>query len=339
MNTITITHTPEDGTLALGTERGDHAGKILRDAGRFTFSRGIGVNGAWYIKGSRDRAPRMWAIDAAVEKLRAAGFDVDVQIEREYRATAEVEADRAASLESRQDALEDKADRKAAESDAAYARSRDAVKGIPVGQPVLADHYSAPGHLRAIDRSNRAMRASVDADNESREAAHRAEASRASQAHRDSVPVTLRRIERLTADLGRFQRALDGTAGPWSKPATGADRGRILGEIEHLTEQIAHWRKHVATLEEEGVKVWSKADFKVGDFVRSRGSWREVLRVNPKSVTVPSGWGRLVTQANREYSWNDTIKYDDVSGRKSAEEMAKLLAAAEAAKETAEASA
>ena len=72
------------------------------------------------------------------------------------------------------------------------------------------------------------------------------------------------------------------------------------------------------------MKVWSRADFTRGDFVRfgGHGTWFEVIRVNPRSLTVPAiiaGPGRAVLRAaGSPYDWTDTIPYDKVTGRASA---------------------
>jgi hypothetical protein len=95
---------------------------------------------------------------------------------------------------------------------------------------------------------------------------------------------------------------------------------------QELTEEIEHGQQVIQEAEVEGFKVWSKSDFQRGDFVHYRGTWYEVLRVNPKSVTIPhihNGTGQDVVRAtdNRFDGWTWTAPYDDVSGRKSADEM------------------
>ncbi len=97
-----------------------------------------------------------------------------------------------------------------------------------------------------------------------------------------------------------------------------------------MQEQLAYWRGHVKAAEAEGVKVWGPADFTKGDFVRTRYHWAEVLRVNAKSVSIP--WnvnhsGDIIRRAGGHYPrpW----PYDEVRGRKSAEEMAAFLAEVE----------
>lgn len=72
--------------------------------------------------------------------------------------------------------------------------------------------------------------------------------------------------------------------------------------------------------------MWSRADFTRGDFVLYRDTWYEVLRVNPKSVTIPhihNGTGKRIVRAtgNQHDDWTWAAPYDGVSGRKSADEM------------------
>jgi hypothetical protein len=180
---------------------------------------------------------------------------------------------------------------------------------------------------------------------EAEELGRRAEAAKANQSHRESVPVTLRRIEKLEADLRRVQRTLDGRM-DWVEDGNGGYelklvkpgeryRVRLEASSADLEEQLTYWRQHVKTAEANGTKVWTRADFAKGDFVLSGGTWYEVLRVNAKSLTVP--WTvdyrvPAVTKANAvtaigPSSHTSTITYDDIRGRKSTEEIAPLLAA------------
>ncbi|BAV04427.1 protein of unknown function [Filimonas lacunae] len=45
-----------------------------------------------------------------------------------------------------------------------YESSHNMVSGIPMGQPILIGHHSEKGHRRLLERSNNAMRGSVEAD-------------------------------------------------------------------------------------------------------------------------------------------------------------------------------
>ena len=66
--------------------------------------------------------------------------------------------------ENRIERLEARAASAAQASTDAFSRSAAITGSIPPGQPVLADHYSAGGHRRALSRADQLMRASVEAD-------------------------------------------------------------------------------------------------------------------------------------------------------------------------------
>lgn len=95
--TITITHSHADGTLIEGSRKGDGAYEVLLELRRqrlgnwryFPGLRRIGLGQ------SRDKPAQQWRIDRAADALRAAGFDVDVEVsEGEPRSFAEAEAER-----------------------------------------------------------------------------------------------------------------------------------------------------------------------------------------------------------------------------------------------------
>ena len=63
-----------------------------------------------------------------------------------------------AKLEARKDRLERASERATQASEAAFNASREATAGIPFGQPILVDHYSANRHRAALRRSDNALR-------------------------------------------------------------------------------------------------------------------------------------------------------------------------------------
>ena len=90
-----------------------------------------------------------------------------------------------------------------------------------------------------------------------------------------------------------------------------------------MQQQLAYWREQIAAAEREGVKLWSKADFTRGDFVRSGRTWFEVTRVNAKSVTVPylRNPCPLTRKDDPAFLWTTKIPYHEVDGRMSAREL------------------
>lgn len=136
--------------------------------------------------------------------------------------------------------------------------------------------------------------------------------------------VTLRRIDKLEADRRRVARSLDRCT-PGSPLSQELER-----QAAELDEQLAHWRGVVARAETRGFKVWSRADFTRGDFVRYRETWYEVLRVNSRSVTIPHihlGVGRdVVRRGDGSSGGTWTAGYHDgITGRMSADEMGRHL--------------
>ena len=90
---LTITHTPEAGTLIEGTSRGDGTAEILKANG-WRWGRSIG---AWYVPQSRDRLPKWWTINRAATALRDAGHEVTIEAdERAQHHGADQDAHRVA---------------------------------------------------------------------------------------------------------------------------------------------------------------------------------------------------------------------------------------------------
>jgi Domain of unknown function (DUF3560) len=337
---ITITHTHAGGTLLEGSAKGDGVWEILkglRDNWRYFPSiRAIGIGQ------SRDRNADTYKINRAAEALRAAGHDVAVTVdEGERRDMATIETERAERAEARAERYEERAGRVGQQAQADYGRARQMAEAIPFGQPMMPDHYSYNRDRRYRDRIHSTFGRAFAGMDEAKELGRRAGAAEANQAHRESVPATLRRIAKLEADERRIQRTIAGRDEYVLNEATGeydiklvTPGPRYLARLEsslaEVREQLAYWRGHVKAAEADGVKVWGPADFTKGDFVRTRYGWAEVLRVNAKSVSIPwnvSHRGEVITRADGHYPrpW----PYDEVCGRKSADDLAALLAEAE----------
>lgn len=288
---ITITHNHAEGTLVDGTARGDGSAPVLK-AHRFRWSRNLG---SWYLPNTRDRMAQRHVIENTRVGLEAAGFEVAVEIDDTHRATADVEADREQRMSDRADALDAKADRYAASSDAAVAAADQISSGIPMGQPILVGHHSERRHRRDLDRMHRLHERSWDDDRTAREAARRAEVTRACQDTRNTPRAVQGRIERLETERRQLTRAIEGSthtfAGGYKEttpPATGDRLARLTAERAQVDDKLTHWRGVLAQLEEAGAKVYSRENVAKGDYVRYIGGWFEVLKANPKSVTVPS---------------------------------------------------
>lgn len=288
MTTLTISHAHAQGTLIEGTSKGDGSADALK-ANRWRWSRHLG---SWYIPGSRDHDARSWQIEATAEQLRAAGFEVEVEVDNTSRPTAEVETDKAARAANRAAALDAKSQRLQATSDARRAAAEQIGAGIPFGQPILVGHHSEGRARRDADKIHSNMRKAIDAGDAARDAEHRANAARAST-HPEHPSTTANRLDKLRAELRKLERQ--------QRPGYTIASGRtVIAEVSHqdvretprmetLREQIAYWEDIRAQQIADG-KVLDTSTAKAGDLVQIRGgTWWRIKRANTKTLTLESG--------------------------------------------------
>ncbi|MGP4001737.1 DUF3560 domain-containing protein [Streptomyces sp. 8N706] len=334
MTTIKITHTRSDGTLVHGTVRGDGSAAILKQraygphmALAFRWSRHLGC---WFLPHSRDKEASRRSIDALAEQLRTAGFTVTTEVnEDERRSFADAEADRTERAQGRAERFDGYADRAAQNADALSEKARSMAGRIPFGQPILVGHHSEQRDRNYRERIHRTQGKAIAEGDRAEHWSRRQEAAANWERFRKNPGTTLRRIARLEADERMWLRVLDGdTSKGWHVVAP-EQRAEVERRLEEVREQLAYWREVVAEAERNGFKVWSRADFTKGDYVRYGNRWYQVLRVNPKTVTVPSILNvhqAVVTRENSTFGdMTHTLPYDKISGRRSAEEMTEKL--------------
>ena len=305
MDALTITHTPEEGTLIEGTAKGDGSAPALKANG-WRWGRSIG---AWYVPRSRDTAPKRHVITPTAAALREAGFTVTVEVERQ-RPTAEVEADKIARQAERAAALERKAERKEAGAEAAAQRAEDAHRRLPpAGEPIKVGHHSERRHRRDAERAWDAFGKSVAAHREADEAAQRAQTAARTTTGRYSPVTVANRIDKLQAEIRGTDRRLDGyTAQPGTPyaqriaPATGDYRARLTAQREQQADALTYWQNVREQQIADGTATnYGPETVAKGDAVKIRGQWRRVVRANRKSVSVETGT-----------SWTDRAPWHEV---------------------------
>ncbi|PZU04557.1 MAG: hypothetical protein DI630_00080 [Gordonia sp. (in: high G+C Gram-positive bacteria)] len=345
MSTLTITHTHAEGTLIDGTSRSDGSKDVLKSH-RWRWSRNLG---SWYIPQSRDRRAKVADINATATALRAAGFDVEIDIDDTYRPVADVETDKIARQENRVEALDAKADRKAGAAESAWDAERAAYAALPEGgEPIKIGHHSESRHRNAVNKAWNKLGKAVLSEREAATARGRADAAAGTTDSRYAPVTVARRISKLAAELRGHERTRDGYARTLytnsqtgqkqvesHAPAEGAHRDRVLEDIQRTSEELAYW---------EGVRAQHIADGKVtaysadvvikGDHVYYVGQWNEVVKVNAKSVTIRSIVGG---------SWTDRLPYAEIRNLRTAEGIpvrivdgARVVEAAATTDETAE---
>lgn len=278
MADITITHSRAEGTLLDGSVKGDGVYDIVREHGFRSF-RSLGMLG---LPRSRDREAQMWRINAAVSALRDAGHEVTVEINEEKRRSfAEAEAERAARAAGRAERFSGYAENAASSSDGRRKAAKRIADGIPFGQPILVGHHSEGRARRDAEAIDRNMRKAIADGERAGYWESRATAAENYEEHRNNPQRTLRRLERLRAELRQQERFHAGVAEEGCVPAS-----RHARRIQDLREEIAYWEEVVEKAKGAGVKIWGPADFAPGDFVLYLGTWHEVARVNPKTLSV-----------------------------------------------------
>ena len=315
--TITIRHTPAEGTLVHGTTRGDNTNTILKNHG-FRWFRTLGL---WGIPASRDRQPQLAKINAAADALRAAGHTVTTDLATGHRDAAEAEADRAARADARADALDAKADRKTDAAAAAWDAERRATDVLPpFGQPILVGHHSERRHRNQIQRARTTLRKAVDATEEARQVARRAEIAAKATDYRYN-PITVKnRIDRFEAEQRRDQRELDGyrrvvartadaTYVDEHDAATGARRQPLIDRMAQRANETTYWAGIYQGLQDAGkTSTLSRDTVKPGDEVKFRSKWYPVHRANLKTVSV-----KLLGE---HVSFTNTIGYHEITGHR-----------------------
>lgn len=300
---LTITHTPAEGTLIDGTAKGDGTAEVLKANG-WRWGRSIGC---WYVPHSRDRLPKTHLIDATISALTKAAFAVETELDHRLRPAAEVEETRIQRQDDRAAALDAKAERKAAAAEAAWNRANAATAALPEGgEPIKIGHHSENRHRNAIERAHNRLGAAVGADRDAEYASERARTAEATTGARYSVRTVANRIEKLKAEERGLQRKLDGyTAGsgtPYARQIPAASntyRERVEISLEGVRDHITYWEGVRADQIANGEATnYSRENIAKADAVKVSGQWREVVRVNAKTVSVTTG-----------YSWTDRVPY------------------------------
>lgn len=337
MADIMITHTRAEGTLLDGSTKGDGVYELVSPHG-FRYSRSVGI----YLRHSRDKCADTWRIGRAQAALEAAGHTVTLDIdETTRRSFADAEAERYERADQRAEWYDGAAGRKQASSDAKWETSRR-MGHVLQGEPIKIGHHSEGRHRRDLERMHRLDGQAIAEQKTAAYFQNRADASAQYEKHRKDPRVTLRRLERLGARRRDIERQMERTVqaavrvaeeGNPVEPEMLVDRlARLDADHFDLCDEIAHWEDLVAKAKAEGVKLWGPEDFVPGDFVLYIGSWLEVKRVNPKTLSV--AWNlrsnaTVVTVEDATFGGRvgtHTADYTKVGGRCPGEAMRAFLA-------------
>ena len=193
-----------------------------------------------------------------------------------------------------------------ARSQAAGDRVRQITDRIPFGQPILVGHHSER-HARADQkRIERGMDKSVSEGQKAKYFERQSLSLERQAEDTHSFRFICNRIEEKTAEVAKYKRLLNGQYYVYSEPGSMVIsddyRAQLNGLLAAAEEALAHWQKRKLDFGEE---VPSPTTIQVGMAVQSWAGWNNVLRVNPKSVTIQDRW-----PGGTEFK--RTIKYQDI---------------------------
>jgi len=307
MATVTIRHTHADGTLIEGTTKGDGVWDVLKPLRGWRYFPSIRTIG---IGQSRDQAAKRYQIKAGAEALRAAGFEVLVEIDDTPRAHEQVREDKAERLEHRAERLGARAERLGAEAAARFAAADAIAARFAFGQPILVGHHSERGARADQRRIENHMDKGCEAAAAARASERAAKVAGRGERYRSNPRVTAERIERAEAELRGVARSLEGYSRNFRNhageiyhvethgAATGTHREGLLARQAVLEEQCRYDREALAEARAAGALPHSKDTIHKGDRVAYWGGFRKVVRVNAKTVSVET-----------DYTWTDKVPY------------------------------
>jgi hypothetical protein len=175
-----------------------------------------------------------------------------------------------ATQERRRARLERAAERARAESDAAFQASRDAVAGIPFGQPILVGHHSEKRHRGALAKSDARLRKACDRAKEADELERRA-ASVGSAGISSDDPEAVEKLTDKRTDLERKRDQMKAANAAWKKQDDAgliAATGKGLAAWAPVIEAAYSWEK-------QPFPAWSLSN--VGARIRAAAKRVEVI--------------------------------------------------------------
>lgn len=289
MSELTIRHTPADGTTLAGSRRGDGTAELIKPLGW----RWGHTLAAWYLPRSRGTHPNTATITATSECLRAAGHDVTTSLDTTPLDPGQIAENQRQRSLARAERLEATAARQARRAEELHARADQLTARFAGGQPILIGHYSEAGARRDLDRAHTLTRRALAEDARAQSAAQAASAAQGRAEHQDSPGVVARRLDRLAARQ-RQLRARLAQRGPYlsAAPLDPGYRAQLEEQLDQATRQLEHWQSvHAEQLRTGAAEVVGPDTVSVGDQVKISGTWRQVTRVNAKSVTVTTETG------------------------------------------------
>lgn len=139
--------------------------------------------------------------------------------------------------EARIDRLESRAAKAQAESAAAYNTARSIMDHIPPGQPILVGHHSEKRHRRDLDKIDRSMRKSAEADEKASYYASRAEAAASNTSISSDDPEAIEKLQSRLEALQEWQAMMKAVNAYYRKHRTLDGCPELTPEVRQRIEK------------------------------------------------------------------------------------------------------
>lgn len=266
---------------------------------------------------SRSKIGNTWRIEALAKKLQLEDRGTEGEA-LSFADQIQREQDKAAA---RQETSEERAARAAAESTAACNRAVDMLKVIPMGQPILVGHHSERGHRSLLQKSDNAMRKSVELDDKAAYYENKAANAEytASGTKFKNMRYLVNRIKECEAGIRTYQRFMEGkgSAVGHGQPTEQQKAGWQL-KIDGQNERLSFFREKLGELLAEK-PTYNKETLKElkATHVMYRGRWYPLKSFNQKTVTFLN-WIRIA-----DASWQ--MPYELITEIKTVEDNFEVL--------------
>jgi hypothetical protein len=190
---------------------------------------------------------------------------------------------------------------------------------IPPGQPYLVDHSGYAADRRRRERAFTNLDKAAELGRQAEDTQQRAGTARGHMGARHTPETVVNRISALEADLRAIDREREQGALHAKLASQGVPRDRIpvslhaltperdtelTDRADYLNEQLQYWSAvRQRQLAEDVATHYQRGDIDRGDLIQRRGLWYPVVRVNAKSVSIPSIVGG---------SWTDMVRYEHI---------------------------
>ena len=243
------------------------------------------------------------------QALAAAGFE-DRGTEGEKLSFAEQVEAKQIRAEDRAERMEAMAEKTEAKAESLHKQSRAITDMIPMGQPILVGHHSEKRHRRDLERSwNKLGQAVAEGEKSAYYADRAATAKQTAEGSQYSNPAFLgRRIEEAEAELRQVGWRMEGKYYSYSTPEPISDdyRQSLERQKAEIEDRLGFYRHCLETC---GKTVWNKESLNGKQVVKIRGEWRKIVKLNPKTVSVPNSC--FITEES-QIKWAMKYPYTEV---------------------------